>query len=236
MLFIIALCVVAVLLFLLRGSIKNHGNLYYAAAVALCALTVAATLHSTFHSAPLWVRSYIVGLFDRGALGVALLTAVMYLGALPNTSVFVRKFMPVRTQLSIMASILIFGHNISYGTVYFRFLFTNPGRLPVTQVVAAIFTILMLAMLIPLFVTSFPVVRRKFKGTTWKKLHRMAYVFYMMIYGHILLLTLPGAVAGKSAYIASVAVYSAVFLGYAILRIRKAAKAAGRRRSLAVAA
>ncbi|MDR3278078.1 MAG: ferric reductase-like transmembrane domain-containing protein [Oscillospiraceae bacterium] len=225
MLFIISLCIVALLLPPLRDSIKKHRNVYYAAAVGLSAFTVLVTFNSTFRTAPAWVRTYILGLFDRGALSAALFTAVMVLGALPNGSALLRKYMPIRAELSILASILIFGHNIAQGRTYFRFLVTNPGRLSVTQLTATIFTVVMLAMLLPLFVTSFPAVRRKFKGKTWKKLQRMAYPFYMMIYGHVLLLNIPLVIStGKVTYVINLIVYSAVFLGYAAARVRKAVK------------
>jgi len=225
MLFIIALCVVAVLLSLLRGSIKKHANLFYLIAIALSVFTILATYTGALNGAPAWVQSYVFGLLNRGALSTALFTVVMALGALPNTSPLLRKYMPIRAELSIIASILVFGHNIAYGRTYFRFLFLNPGRLSATQLAATIFTLIMLAMLVPLFITSFPAVRRRFKGKSWKKLQRMAYPFYMMIYGHVLLLTIPNVVTGgKVSYLINLIVYSAVFLGYAGARVHKAVK------------
>ncbi|MCD7948262.1 MAG: ferric reductase-like transmembrane domain-containing protein [Oscillospiraceae bacterium] len=225
MLFIIALCIVAVFLPLLRGSIKKHAHIYYAVTVALCAFTIVATYTSAFTAAPTWVRTYVFGLLERGALSTAIFTAVMCLGALPKTSSLLRKYMPIRAELSIIASILVFGHNIAYGRTYFRFLFTNPGRLSVPVLIAAIFTIIMLAMLIPLFITSFPTVRRRFKAKSWKRLQRMAYPFYMMIYGHVLLLTIPNIItSGAVSSIINLVVYSVVFVGYAGARIRKAVK------------
>ena len=60
------------------------------------------------------------------------------------------------------------------------------------------------------------------KGSSWKKLQRLAYGFYALIYIHVLLLTLPGAQKGNGSYLLTVVVYSVVFLTYGALRVRKA--------------
>ena len=76
--------------------------------------------------------------------------------------------------------------------------------------------------MLPLFITSFKCVRKKMKGSSWKKLQRLAYGFYALIYIHVLLLTLPGAQKGNGSYLLTVVVYSVVFLTYGALRVRKA--------------
>lgn len=60
------------------------------------------------------------------------------------------------------------------------------------------------------------------KYKSWKKLQRFAYVFYSLIYIHIMLIMLPLAKSGNSQYILNVLIYSLVFLTYAIMRINKA--------------
>ena len=44
-----------------------------------------------------------------------------------------------------------------------------------------------------LTVTSFPQVRKKMNAVKWKKLQRTAYIFYGLIYAHILLINVPYA-------------------------------------------
>lgn len=73
-----------------------------------------------------------------------------------------------------------------------------------------------------LTVTSFPNVRKKMNAVKWKKLQRTAYIFYGLIYVHILLINIPYARRGMSEYIINVAVYSLVFVNYAMMRIHKA--------------
>jgi DMSO/TMAO reductase YedYZ heme-binding membrane subunit/uncharacterized protein with FMN-binding domain len=146
----------------------------------------------------------------------------MWTGALPNGSKGIKFLMPIRGELSILAAIMTLGHNAAYGRTYFRLLITNPSRLPMSQLLAAVCSLLMLCMMLPLFVTSFKAVRKRMKPAAWKKLQRLAYGFYALLYLHVMLLFVPSALAGKSGYLLSVLVYSAVFWGYAVCRVLKA--------------
>jgi uncharacterized protein with FMN-binding domain/cell division protein FtsL len=101
-------------------------------------------------------------------------------------------------------------------------LFKNPARLPINQLAAAICSVIMIVIMLPLFVTSFKSVRKRMNGKTWKKLQRFAYGFYALLYVHIMLLTVPYAIDGRSFYSLTVFVYSAIFISYLICRILKA--------------
>ena len=130
--------------------------------------------------------------------------------------------MPIRAELSIIASILTLGHNIIYGKTYFVLLFTKPGIIKTNVLIAAIISLILILIMVPLMITSFPKVRRKIQQKKWKKLQKTAYLFYGRIYIHIMLLMMPAALGGNKKYIINVLVYSIVFLGYAVMRIRKA--------------
>lgn len=166
---------------------------------------------------------WIWPVFARGGLAGGLFVLVMFAGAFPNGSVPSRKLMPIRGPLSILASILTLGHNAAYGKTYFALLFTDPAQLPLHQLLAAVCSVVMLLIMLPLFVTSFQRVRKKMPPKRWKALQRLAYLFYALLCGHILLLTLPQALAGNGMYQLTVFVYSAVFLSYAVCRLLKAA-------------
>ena len=49
-----------------------------------------------------------------------------------------------------------------------------------------------------------------------------AYVFYGLIYIHVLAMLLPSAMNGGSAAVQSIAVYTAVFVVYAVARVTRA--------------
>ena len=80
----------------------------------------------------------------------------------------------------------------------------------------------MVLIMIPLTIMSFKTIRKKMNAKTWKKIQRFAYIFYALIYIHIMVLFVPKAQKGREGYFLSVIVYSAVFIGYAAMRIRKA--------------
>ena len=68
---------------------------------------------------------------------------------------------------------------------------------------------------------SFPAVRKKMNPKKWKQIQRSAYVFYGLLYVHIILINIPYARMGLHMYAVNVLVYSIVFAGYAAMRIRK---------------
>ena len=79
------------------------------------------------------------------------------------------------------------------------------------------------ALLVVLGVTSFNVVKKRMKKETWKRVQLLAYPFWGLVYVHLLLMLVPSALRGGAPAQMAVAVYSVVFVGYAVLRIRRAA-------------
>ena len=80
----------------------------------------------------------------------------------------------------------------------------------------------LLALLAVLGVTSFNLVKKRMRTETWKKVQKGAYVFYGLIYIHVLAMLLPSAMNGGSAAVQSIAVYTAVFVVYAVARVTRA--------------
>lgn len=221
---LLSLALAALLIIVGRDFLKKHAAVCYVLAAAVALIVVFATTTGANAALPEWVRTWVWPIFSRSAFSTALFVAVMYAGAVPNGSRFMKAVMPIRGELSILACILTLGHNISYGLTYFRLLFTQPAKLPANQLAAAICSLVMLCIMLPLFVTSFPTVRRKMSARKWKRLQRLAYGFYGLIYVHVLLLALPIARKGNRAYMLSVALYSVIFLTYAAMRTTKALK------------
>lgn len=214
--------VLALLLSWYGGSaIKKHAPVFYCGAALLALTTIAVTWSGADSSFPGWMSNYVWPLLSHGAFASALFIIVMYMGALPNGTKAIKRLMPIRAELSIMASLLVLGHNIAYGRTYFVRLFTDTSKMNTTQMLAAICSLIMIAIMLPLMITSFKAVRKKMKPKSWKKLQRSAYVFYGLIYVHTMLLYVPMVQAGRSVYIVNVIVYSLIFISYADMRIRK---------------
>ena len=218
MLFIISLIIVALFIYFLKDSLKKYANIFY---IGAAVISIAVFLLE-FLPMHLFVKNNILGIFAKGSLGTAMFVAVMYAGALPKGSKLIAPLMKIRGELSITAAILVLCHNFTYGMTYFRMLFTKTSLLSATQLAAAVISLVLIAIMLVLTVTSFPSVRKKMQAKKWKQLQRTAYVFYGLMYVHIMLINIPYARLGLGTYIANVVIYSIVFLGYAAMRISKA--------------
>ena len=218
MLLVISLITVSLFIYFLKDSLKKHAGIYY---IGAAVISIAVFLIG-FLPMPLFVKNNILGIFAKGSLGTAMFVAVMYAGALPKGSKLIAPLMKIRGELSITAAILVLCHNFTYGMTYFKMLFIKPAALSATQLTAAIISIILITIMLVLTVTSFQAVRKKMKAKKWKQLQRTAYVFYGLMYVHIMLINIPYARLGLGTYIANVVIYSIVFLGYAAMRIAKA--------------
>lgn len=217
MLFLLALAISILFVCFLDKALKAHPYPFYIGA----ALVTIIIFSCDFSGAPLWVNKWVIGLFSKGAMGTALFVIVMYAGALKNGTKLIGKLMRIRGELSIFAAILVLAHNLTYGKVYFKYLFQRPEVLSSTQLRAAVISIILIIIMVILTITSFPQVRRKMNPKSWKKLQRSAYAFYGLIYVHILLINMPYARRGMNEYKFNVAVYTIVFVTYGVMRIRK---------------
>lgn len=218
MLLIISLIIVSLFIYFLKDSLKKHAGIYY---IGAAVISIAVFLIG-FLPMPLFLKNNILGIFAKGSLGTAMFVAVMYAGALPKGSKLIAQLMKIRGELSITAATLVLCHNFTYGITYFKMLFIKPEALSATQFTAAIISLVLIIIMIVLTVTSFQAVRKKMKAKKWKQLQRTAYVFYGLMYVHIMLINIPYARLGLGTYIANVVIYSIVFLGYAAMRIAKA--------------
>lgn len=217
MLFLFSLIIAVCLTGLLKKPLKKHPACFYWGAVIISLFLG----FVDFPALPGWLESYGLDLFRRGTLATALWCVVMFAGALPNGRL-TKTWMPLRGTLSIIAAILTLCHNIAYGRVYFVMLFQNPDAMTGIQILAAHLSMLMLLIMIPLTILSFPKIRKKLPPKRWKAIQRFAYLFYALLYLHVMVLLVPIAKMGRFDAQLNVIVYSIVFLSYAVCRIQKA--------------
>lgn len=217
MLLIIALVIASLFTYFLKDKLKQYPNIFYIGAAVVT--IVIFSLRTV--AMPQFVRQNIVGIFAKGTIGTAFFIIVMITGALPRGSKLIGPLMRIRGELSIMAAILVLSHNLTYGMTYFKMLFSAPAALPAVQRCAAVISLMLIVLMIGLTVISFPAVRKKMNPKKWKQIQRSAYVFYGLLYVHIMLINIPYARMGLRMYAVNVLVYSIVFAGYAAMRIRK---------------
>ncbi|OFO41706.1 hypothetical protein HMPREF3045_01425 [Anaerococcus sp. HMSC075B03] len=202
---------------LTKDLIKKYPVIFYLGIYAWTGFVVYYYNMGFDRNFPTWFNEYFMKIFSRGIFATASFMIVMFLGTITKHNDFSKKLMAIRGEMSIMASLLVFSHNIIFGLRYFPILFTNPSSMPQRQLIASIITIFLLLMLIPLFVTSFKTIRRKMKAKSWKNLQKMAYPFFIGIYIHVMVLYS----ANWKENMVGVVIYTLIYLAYIILRLRK---------------
>ncbi|MDU5252141.1 hypothetical protein [Anaerococcus vaginalis] len=202
---------------LTKDLIKKYPVIFYLGIYAWTGFVVYYYNMGFDRNFPTWFNEYFMKIFSRGIFATASFMIVMFLGTITKHNDFSKKLMAIRGEMSIMASLLVFSHNIIFGLRYFPILFTNPSSMPQRQLIASIITIFLLLMLIPLFVTSFKTVRRKMKAKSWKNLQKMAYPFFIGIYIHVMVLYS----SNWKENMLGVVIYTLIYLAYIILRLRK---------------
>ena len=214
MLFLFSLLIAAAFSVFCGKAIRKHpAPFYLAAAVLSIGTTILANVRIS--EIPAFVQQNIIALFTKGILAAAFWAVVMWTGALPNGSSMMKRLMPQRGQLSIFAAILTLGHAVGLGISMLPRWVSKADVLNLTVCIA-----LMLIML-PLTVISVQKIRRKMKAKSWKSVQRWAYLFYALIPVHVIVLNIAKARSGKTGVLFSLIAYLAVFLGYAVCRLRK---------------
>jgi DMSO/TMAO reductase YedYZ heme-binding membrane subunit len=202
--FLTSLALLTLLSLLLAKSIKRHATVYYivmAIPFALVAIPFVGRLFGievfNFGSLPFLggiTRDYI----HAGTLAFPLLVIVMYTGALNPRNPVAKKLLGIRKELSILSGFPVLTHSLIRVTNNFPraldFFLDNEGYMASGRVANAwgaglsnfsfVLGVLMLALFIPLWVTSFDAVRKRMGGVRWKKLQRWSYVLYAMLFIH----------------------------------------------------
>ncbi len=222
MILLISSAMAAVFIAACGQSLRKKAVPYYAAATLMAAVMVFCGISGTRF--PAFVSKWIWPVFSGGGIAGALFIAVMFAGAMPLGSKAQKLLIPLRGQLSIIASIFAVGHGIGFGWPYLKMLFTRFDSLSVQMKATIIVAAAALLVMLPLFVTSFISIRRRMDPKGWKKLQRMAYPFYALVYLHVMFFALPKARGGNDSALLNVMLYSFVFLSYTVLRLFKFAE------------
>nr|WP_024835249.1 ferric reductase-like transmembrane domain-containing protein [Clostridium sp. 12(A)] len=232
MIFLTALLEAFVFVYFCKGAIKKHPGVFYVLSVAIIAFCACYKIMNLYTVFPEWTYTYIISVFWRGAFATALFVIVMYIGALDRKSKIVKALMPIRGYLSIIACLITLAHSFAYGAYYIPTMIKNPQELDLRGIIALIITLPLFTIMIILMVTSFIKVRRKMKPKVWKNVQRLAYPWFALLYIYLMVLFIPTVMESfdpaselsmfyKVNYILSVVIYTLVFVGYFILRIRK---------------
>ena len=207
--YVISLCLVTLFVLVAGEVLRKRPLPFYVGAILLASISAISIPDSVI---------------AKGALTGAFFTLVMFAGVFPQGSFGAKTFMPVRAQLSIIGSIFALSHGVSLGKPYFLKLLsgmigTGNAEFDFVMIISLVIAASLMLIMLPLFITSFKVIRKKMNPKRWKNLQRFAYLFYALMYLHILAFEIPKAMRGISGYAVNVFAYSLVFISYLFCRI-----------------
>lgn len=211
--FLIVLIAVIFATLALREPIKRWPIVFYLLAIAAVAILLVGS--SGLFGA--WWKAVIV-LVQRCQVALALFAVVMFIGVLPQGSKLDCWLRPIRAELSIIACILCIGHMLMYLSVFASRI--SSGSLLANVAASLTVAAVLFALVVLLGVTSFDSVKRKMSASTWKRIQKTAYLFFGLIYIHVIFVLAPAALHGGERAFGSLIAYSVLFASYAILKLR----------------
>ncbi|MBX4264597.1 ferric reductase-like transmembrane domain-containing protein [Clostridium estertheticum] len=221
MIFIYSLIFVLLLSLLFTSNIKKNYWTYYLISIFIGIITTVyevlrITSDVKIYGFPLFLEK----IFIRGYISIAFFILVMFAGALNPKWKITRKLQNIRAELAIIASIFIIPHALIY---FVRFIILklpkmfSTGVIPKLYIAYIIAGIIAFVIMIPLFITSFKRIRSKMQSGKWRKLQKRAYIFYFLIYIHILIIMLNE----KETDLLKLSSYTIIFGTYTILKLIK---------------
>lgn len=112
-----------------------------------------------------------IEVISSGLIAFSMFTLVMFTGVIPNQWLMTKKLRTYRSFYSILGFIFILPHG------YINLFVDQEINL---------FGIAAMVLMIPLFITSFNVVRKEMKVEEWNKLQMLAYIIYPVLFIHLI--------------------------------------------------
>lgn len=176
-------------------TIKKHKHLAYLMSGLLSgiSLLLGVLVFVEILEVPLslwWVRC--IRSIVSGYLPAVVFMAVMYAGVLPSRNYLKSRLMTIRTELSIIGTILYLPHTLIYS------IFSAPhgimdlinGEFHLAYQLMTWTGLVNALLLIILGTTSIPQIRKKFTPSTWKKIQKTSYLFYFNCFVHYMTLSI----------------------------------------------
>lgn len=214
---IIGLIVITLFYVLFANIIKKYPTIFYMATYVLIIPVVLYYETKLYKEMPIWFTKYVMDIFIRGIFSTVTFMIVMFLGVITTHNKYTRKLMSIRGEMSIIGCFAALCHNVAFGIRYFVEFFTNSEKMNIYTKTATIITLILISMMLPLMITSFKCVRNKMKAKNWKKLQKLAYPFFYLIYVHLMVLFMHK----PEKHMPSIVLYTVIYMLYTILRVRK---------------
>ncbi len=217
--FLFALMVYTTLAIALAKSIKKNYKVYYTifGVISFCfiipvvARLTGITLPFSFGQIP------IVGLSASELSSAAnfihpVIVVIMYMGALSAKNKYVGRLMSIRKELSIIVGFPVLAHAMKriFGSFLsgWQFFFDNETYMQSPRVASAlgsgitsfafVLGIVMTALFLVLWITSFDSVHRKLGTKRWKSIQKWSYGLYAMLFIHAMCLQIGGLISDNA--------------------------------------
>ncbi len=199
--FVLAFCFAA------NTTLRKHPLPFYIGAIVTSVLTFIGPVQDNV------IANTLVNILASCYTGVAMYLVVMFAGALPKKWTVTKMLLSIRSELSILAGIIILSHVLKViffvpmsFTGYWPLIWKSAA--PIMWVASTLVGIpLLICFLVP-WIMSFPKVRAGMEYKKWKKWQRLAYPFMALLVIQGILLSL-----GHAAYVGP---SEARFIGYMI--------------------
>lgn len=201
---------------LFRNAIKARPSAFYVLAAATACFGVYFTYHPVADG---FVRAAAFAI-QKGQVGFAFLVIVMFAGSFRDGSAVRKALQPIRGELSIVAAILMTAHIVPYVASYAGMAGALSSLKP-TVIASLGIAAVVLVLLAVLSVTSVQVVKRAMKANSWKRVQWLAYVFFALVFFHMLGYMMVPVAAGSPNALAALAFYVIVYVSYAVARVRR---------------
>lgn len=222
MYFAASLILALVFALVLNRSISRYSFVWYVIAVLIVIFEWFYYAQGLRDAFPHWFTTYVMSFFKRSSFAAALFVLVMYAGVFKPDWAFTRKLRKIRGEMSIIACLLSLGHNLIYGKSHFVKLFTNPGTMKPQYFIASLISLVMIGIMVPLMIISFRWVRKRMNASLWKRMQRWAYVFFALLYLHVMVVFIPKA---NEKWL-DILLYTVVFGYYLLVKISSRIKPA----------
>jgi DMSO/TMAO reductase YedYZ heme-binding membrane subunit len=215
---LITLVVVSLIAIVCSTLIKKYTFIFYVLAIVLDGAYIYFRFFADYNP----VIFSLLQAMQKGLIAFALFAVVMFIGVLSESSKLRTRLYPIRGELSLLGFLFALGHIGGYLTSYLMTLVRDSGVLPPSVLLSIVVSFTSFILLLILGVTTFNFVRSAMNSDLWKRIQRLSYVFFGLVYIHLMLMLMPAMRNNVTTAIISASIYTAILGAYVVLRVLKA--------------
>ena len=212
----LSLCLCCAFAYAFAKPVKSKAPVFYIVFACVGVLFATGVVSRVLPHADL----ILIPFLRRAPLAFGLFSVVMFIGVLPEGGAFRKRLQPIRGELSLLGFVLVAVHVACFAPTFFATLIA--GNATAWIAVGIVIGVVVAVLLLILSATSVQVVHKAMDGAAWKRLQKLAYPFYLLMYAHLVAMLAPSSMSGGSS-LANLTVYTIVVFAYIVLKLRSGA-------------